>query len=55
MNIEKQVFPTSKGEITWFTLTNSKGAKVVLSSLGAGVVAVKLPEADGALTDVVIG
>ena len=55
MNIKKQVFPSQKGEITWFTLTNGKGAEVVLSSLGAGVVSVRLPEADGGFKDVVIG
>ena len=55
MIIEKQIFPSPKGEITWFTLTNGKGAEVVLSSLGAGVVSIRLPEADGRFTDVVIG
>ena len=55
MNIKKQVFPSQKGEITWFTLTKGKGAEVVLSSLGAGVVSVRLPEADGGFKDVVIG
>lgn len=55
MKIEKKTYPSSKGEITWYTLTNDKGASVVLSSLGAGVVAVRLPEQDGTTTDVVLG
>lgn len=55
MKLTTQTFPSAKGEITWFTITNENGAQVVLSSLGAGVVAVKLPEADGTLTDVVLG
>ncbi|MDE5941432.1 MAG: galactose-1-epimerase, partial [Muribaculaceae bacterium] len=55
MKIEKQTFQTKIGEIKWITLTNDNGAQVVLSALGAGIVAVKLPEPDGSLTDVVIG
>lgn len=55
MKLEKQAFTTKIGEITWLTLTNDSGAEVVLSSLGAGIVAVKLPESDGSKTDVVIG
>jgi len=55
MKLEKQVFNSPKGEITWVTLTNANGAQVVLSSLGAGIVAVRLPDADGKMTDVVIG
>lgn len=55
MKIEQKTYHSAKGEITWFTLTNDNGAVAVLSSLGAGVVAVKLPEADGTYTDVVLG
>lgn len=55
MELKSQSYPSPKGEITWFTITNDKGATVVLSSLGAGVVAVKLPQADGKVLDVVIG
>ena len=49
MKIDKQTFPFNGKEITWITLTNAKGAQVVLSSLGAGIVAIRLPEADGSL------
>ena len=55
MKLETKKFPSQQGEITWITITNDKGAQVVLSSLGAGIVAVRLPEADGKLTDVVLG
>lgn len=55
MKITKTTAPSPKGEITLFTLTNARGAKVTLSSLGAGIVRVELPEADGSLTNVVIG
>jgi len=55
MKLETETFPSSKGEITWVTITNDYGAQVVLSSLGAGIVAVRLNNADGSLSDVVIG
>ncbi len=55
MKIDKQTHSTPAGEITWFTITNNNGMQVVLSSLGAGIVAVKLPNADGTLTDVAMG
>ncbi len=55
MELKQKKFSTKIGEITWITLINNKGAEVVVSSLGAGVVAIKLPNADGTLTDVVIG
>ncbi len=44
-----------RGEITLFTLTNACGAQVVLSTLGAGVVAIRVPDADGNLADVLTG
>lgn len=55
MKISKQTFPFNGEEITWLTLTNANGAEVVLSSLGAGIVAIRLPERDGSLTNVVLG
>ena len=55
MELKKQVFPTPKGDITWVTITNENGAQVVLSSLGAGIVSIKLPDEHGTLTDVAIG
>lgn len=43
------------GDITLYTLTNANGASVVLSSLGAGIVAINVPDKDGHLDDVVLG
>ncbi len=44
MKIEKSTVASPKGDITLFTLTNAEGAQVTLSSLGAGIVSVKVPE-----------
>lgn len=43
------------GKITLLTITNAIGAKVVLSSLGAGIVSIVVPDAKGRMADVVIG
>ncbi|MBD5244143.1 MAG: galactose mutarotase [Barnesiella sp.] len=51
MKIEKK----NEGEITLFTITNSKGAKVVLSTLGAGIVSVEVPDRNGNMADVCLG
>ncbi|MDE6458977.1 MAG: galactose-1-epimerase, partial [Muribaculum sp.] len=55
MNIEKKVVASPKGDITIYTMTNNSGASVVLSSLGAGIVGVTVPDRDGNLADVVLG
>lgn len=57
MNIKKEVWGTSPEgkEILRYTLTNVSGASVVLSSLGAGIVSVNVPDKDGNLADVVLG
>lgn len=55
MEIKKRTAPSDKGEITVYTLTNSSGAVVELSSLGAGVVKVVVPDAKGNMANVVIG
>lgn len=55
MNVTKKSVMSSKGDITLYTLTNSKGAFVTLSSLGAGIVAVAVPDKDGKIDDVVLG
>lgn len=44
-----------KGEITLYTLTNASGARVVLSSLGAGIVSVVVPDREGNMADVALG
>ena len=44
-----------QGDITLFTLTNASGASVTLSTLGAAIVAIRVPDKDGKLDDVVLG
>ncbi len=44
-----------KGEITLYRLENESGASVTLSSLGAGITSIVVPDCDGNLDDVVLG
>ena len=44
-----------EGNITLYTLTNIHGASVTLSSLGAAIVAINVPDKDGHIDDVVLG
>ena len=44
MNISKESVMSPKGDITLYTLTNSSGAQVVLSSLGAGINKIIVPD-----------
>lgn len=53
--IRRTVSPSPKGDITLFTITNAGGASVTLSTLGAGVVAVCVPDRKGNLADVALG
>ncbi len=55
MEILKTTSRSPKGEIMLYTLVNSAGAKVTLSSLGAGVVRVEVPDAAGNMDNVAIG
>jgi aldose 1-epimerase len=55
MEVTTQVYPSAKGDITLYTLTNASGAKVVLSTLGAGIVSVIVPDKKGIMSDVVLG
>ena len=55
MRIESKRVASPKGDITLYTITNAAGASVTLSSLGAGIVAVVVPDRDGKLDDVVLG
>lgn len=55
MNISSTTAPSPKGEITLYTLTNASGASVTLSSLGAGIVAVNVPDSNGQLENVALG
>ena len=55
MNIQTSKASSPAGEITLYTLTNNSGASVTLSSLGAGIVAVKVPDTTGNMANVVLG
>lgn len=55
MKIETTTVDSPKGAITLYTLTNATGAKVTLSSLGAGIVGVEVPDSNGKLDDVALG
>ncbi|MCF0176963.1 MAG: galactose mutarotase [Bacteroidales bacterium] len=57
MEIKKELWgKTPEGkEIFRYTMTNSKGAYVQVSSVGAGIVAAVVPDKDGKLADVTLG
>jgi len=54
-SIRIDTFETERGEITTYELINASGASVKLSSLGAGITEIKVPDRDGKLADVVLG
>ncbi len=57
MKINRQLWGKSSGgnEIYLYRITNEAGAYVELSSIGAGIVSVCVPDREGVLGDVVIG
>ena len=57
MKLTKELWGTSPcgKEIYLYTIENAKGAYVKLSSIGAGIVSVVVPDKDGNLADVVLG
>ena len=55
MEILKETSMTSKGEVALYTITNHSGAKVTLSSIGAGIVNVFVPDKTGVIADVTLG
>lgn len=55
MDVKISSVASPKGDITLYTLTNAAGASVTLSSLGAGIVSIVVPDKDGELGDVVLG
>ncbi len=55
MKIESSTVASPKGDITLYTLTNAGGAQVTLSSLGAGIVSVIVPDSHGVMEDVALG
>lgn len=55
MKAKIEKIDSPKGIISLITLTNSKGASVTLSSLGAGIVKIAVPDRNGELADIVMG
>lgn len=55
MSISTSRCDSPLGEITLITITNREGSSVTLSSLGAGIVSIVVPDADGAMADVALG
>ena len=55
MKIEHSTAASPKGEIDLYKITNANGASVTLSSLGAGIVSVVVPDKNGHLDDVALG
>ncbi len=55
MKITKKVVKSQHGDITLYTFTNVSGSQVTVSSLGAGIVSVKVPDAEGNLENVALG
>lgn len=54
MTVESMKYPSPAGDITLVTVTNSRGASVTLSSLGAGIVAVRVPDRNGNIDNVAL-
>lgn len=55
MNIESTQIESCKGVIKLYRLTNDSGAYVELSSIGAGIISIVVPDKNGAYNDVVLG
>lgn len=55
MKLETSTVASNKGPITLVKITNSQGAEVTLSNLGAGIVSVKVPDSKGNFDDVALG
>ena len=53
--IKKDIYMTSLGEVAYFTICDDECGLVVLSALGAGVVALSVPDGNGEYRDVVTG
>lgn len=53
--ITSKTIPSALGDITLVTLVNASGASVTLSTLGAGIVSVVVPDCHGNLADVLLG
>lgn len=54
MEVKAHRYPTEFGDITMVRLVNAHGAAVTLSSLGAGILAVEVPDARGEIANVAL-
>lgn len=54
MKITSKKYPSAKGEITVYKLENESGAWVELSTLGAGIAGVAVPDKDGKIGEVAL-
>lgn len=55
MKITKRISPSPEGDITLFRIENTSGASVELSSLGAGITSVRVPDKFGEIDEVALG
>ncbi|MBQ0115791.1 MAG: galactose mutarotase [Bacteroidales bacterium] len=55
MKIEQKTVATRVGDITIYTITNAAGCTVTLSTMGAGIIGITVPDANGKIEDVVLG
>lgn len=55
MKIEKTSVLSPKGDITLYRIINDNGYSVFLSSLGAGIISIEVPDRNGKVDDVVMG
>jgi aldose 1-epimerase len=55
MKTEIRKFDTPAGEVTWIKLINDKGAYAEVSTLGAGIVAVGVPDKNGVIDNIALG
>lgn len=54
MTVETHSYPAPFGDITLVRLVNDRGASVTLSSLGAGIIAVEVPDSKGKIENVAL-
>ena len=55
MKITKRTVNTEQGEISLFSIENTSGASVEVSSLGAGITSVRVPDKFGKIDEVALG
>ncbi|MCH5234089.1 MAG: galactose mutarotase [Muribaculaceae bacterium] len=55
MKITKRISPSPEGDITLFRIENASGASVEVSSLGAGITSVRVPDKFGEIAEVALG